>query len=77
MKSKSRKNTVLIEKYLEGKLKGEKLKDFELRLKTDKEFAQEYFLQKTIIEVIQDQEILDLRMKLDKIAKEHRKKSRK
>jgi hypothetical protein len=65
--------TILIEKYLDGELQGENLRDFESQLQNDKEFAQDYFLQKEIRNALSDWEIIDLREKLDKIQKNFKK----
>ncbi|MBI5541382.1 MAG: hypothetical protein HY951_15055 [Bacteroidia bacterium] len=65
--------TILIEQYLDGELQGENLKNFESQLQNDKEFAQDYFLQKEIRNALSDWEIIDLREKLDKIQKDFKK----
>jgi hypothetical protein len=70
MKDKKLERTILIEKYLDGELQGENLKNFESQLQNDKEFTQEYFLQKEIGYVLFDWEIIDLREKLDRIRKD-------
>ncbi len=65
--------TILIEKYLDGELQGENLKNFESQLQNDKEFAQDFHLQKEIRNALSDWEIIDLREKLDKIQKDFKK----
>ncbi len=60
--------TILIEQYLDGELQGDDMRDFETLLKTDKEFAQDYFLQKEIREAFNNKEIHDLRTQLKKVS---------
>lgn len=61
--------TILIEKYLDGELLGDDLNDFELLLQTDKEFADDYFLQKEIRVALTNKDIHDLREQLNEISK--------
>lgn len=65
--------TILIEKYLDGELQGENLKNFESRLQNDKEFAEDCYLQKVIRDALSDRDIIELREKLDKIKEDFKK----
>jgi len=73
MEKKSIKRTILIEKYLDGELQGGDLKNFELQLQNDKEFAQECYVQKEIRNTLSEWDIIDLREKLDIICKNFKK----
>jgi TolA-binding protein len=72
MNSKMR-STILIEKYLAGKLKGEKLKNFKKELKNNGELQSLVILHKEINESIDEQEIIKLKNKLNKIYYQFRK----
>ncbi len=72
----SEERTILIEKYLDGELQGNDLKNFESQLQSDKELAQDYYVQKEIRNALSDWEIIDLREKLDKIQKDFKKQQR-
>lgn len=69
--------TILIEKYLNGELKGNELKSFELKLKTDGVFAQDCSIQKNIRETLKRKEVFELREKLNNIRKDLEKQSTK
>ncbi|MBI5541231.1 MAG: hypothetical protein HY951_14290 [Bacteroidia bacterium] len=76
MKNKSHERTILFEKYYDSELKGDDLINFEFQLKTDKDFAEDYFLQKIIMETLERNDIFDLRDKLDKIRKDFKNKKK-
>lgn len=65
--------TILIEKYLDGELQGEDLRNFESQLQNDKEFAQDFHLHKEIRNALSESDIIDLREKLDKIKEDFKK----
>ena len=67
------KSTILIEKYLAGTLKGEKLKNFKKELKNNSELQSLVILHKEINESIDEQEIVDFKDKLNKIYYRFRK----
>ena len=55
------KNTELIDRFLNGELKGQELKDFEERLKTDDLLQKELHLEKELNTVISDEDTLNFR----------------
>lgn len=61
--------TILIENYLDGKLDVDDLNKFEFLLQTDKEFAEDYTLQKEIRIALTNKDIHDLREQLNEISK--------
>ncbi|MBI5539664.1 MAG: tetratricopeptide repeat protein [Bacteroidia bacterium] len=65
--------TILIERYLDGELQGDDLINFELQLKTDKELAQDCFLQKEIRAAFSNRDVYELRNQLSEISKEFKK----
>lgn len=67
------KSTILIEKYLAGTLKGEKLKNFKKELKNNSELQSLVTLHKEINESIDEHEIIDFKNKLNKIYYRFRK----
>ena len=69
----SEERTILIEKYLDGELQGNDLMNFESQLQSDKELAQDYYVQKEIRNALSDWEVIDLREKLDKIQENFKK----
>ncbi len=73
MKDKPQERTILIEKYLDGKLQGDDLKNFESQLKTDKKLAQDCFLQKEIRAAFSHRDVYELRKMLDEIKVEFKK----
>ena len=56
--------TILIEQYLDGKLQGDDLKNFEILLRTEEEFTQDFSLQKEIRDTLSKKDFQDLREKL-------------
>jgi len=73
MKDKKLERTILIEKYLDGELQGDDLKNFELQLQADKDFANDCSLHKAIRESFEGEDVIDLRKKLDRIRKDFKK----
>ena len=67
------KSTILIEKYLDGTLKGEKLKDFIHHMDNDKELQELVILHKEIDDSIREDDIDGFKSKLDKVYLEFRK----
>ncbi len=65
--------TILIEQYLDGELRGDDLRKFEWQLQNDKEFAQDYYLQKEIRVALTNRDIIDLREKLNDIREDFEK----
>jgi tetratricopeptide (TPR) repeat protein len=60
----------VIEKYVEGGLKGEKLKEFQQRLLTNPSVADEVQLSFEINEAIKEKDIMKIRKNLEKVAKD-------
>jgi hypothetical protein len=69
-------NFELIEKYLEGSLDGEVLKDFERRMTEDTEFAQEVDFQRDIESVLAHQPVDDFRANLQKLDEKYENQSK-
>jgi tetratricopeptide (TPR) repeat protein len=62
-------NIDIIELYLVGRLSVKEQKEFEERLKEDSELMKEYLKRKKIHDAISEENIMDLRFKLNKIKK--------
>jgi len=67
------RSTILIEKYLAGTLKGEKLRNFKKELKNSSELQDLVILHKEINESIDEHEIIKFKNKLNKIYSRFRK----
>ncbi len=61
------KSTILIEKYLDGTLKGDKLRDFEEQLKSNDELRKRVILHKEVNESIEIEDVTNFREKLKHI----------
>lgn len=61
------RSTILIEKYLAGTLKGERLRDFEKQLKNSSELQELVILHKEINDSIDEHEIISFKNKLNRI----------
>lgn len=61
------KSTILIENYLDGTLKGERLKEFEKQLKIDDELRESIILHKEVNESIELEDVTNFRRKLNNI----------
>jgi len=66
-------HTLLIEKYLDGELQGDDLKNFESQLKTDKKLAQDCFLQREMRVAFSHRDVYELRKMLNEITAEFKK----
>ncbi|OFX49608.1 MAG: hypothetical protein A2046_05950 [Bacteroidetes bacterium GWA2_30_7] len=69
--------TILIERYLDGELSEQEKLQFELDIKTNKELANDLLLHKEIRKALADEEIIDLREKLNNISDKFHEKERK
>lgn len=66
----------LIDKYLDGELEGDKLQIFEKMMEEDSEFLREVDFQKEVREAIAEEDVLELREKLQRIAESDQEKCR-
>ncbi|OFX16692.1 MAG: hypothetical protein A2033_12770 [Bacteroidetes bacterium GWA2_31_9] len=67
-------NGTLIEKYLDGELSPEDVISVENMIKTDAEFAQEFYLRKDVNDVLSQKKIVKMYLNLKKLIRSIKKK---